>query len=231
MTKIMALLFVLQLVILSQVNAQISILHSFDTPYGTHPDGTLVSDGTYLYGMTEYGGAQSYGTIFRVNKDGSGFTLLHTFNATDGYGRKGSLITDGSYLYGMCLYGGVSNNGIIFKIGNDGSGFQLLRSFSIYDNDGGQPEGFGSLLLDGTFLYGMTQAGSNGDNTKGIIFRIGTDGNDFLVLHGFHNSRTYYYGPVASLITDGTYLYGMTPYEGTYDAGTIFRIDKDGSNF
>src|SRR5947207_8702323 len=45
------------------------------------------SDGA-LYGVTTFGGAHDLGTVFRLNKDGSGFAVLHEFSGGN---------SDGSY--------------------------------------------------------------------------------------------------------------------------------------
>ena len=62
------------------VSAQTSftLLHSFtgQTDDGSDPWGSLISDGSTLYGMTQAGGASNYGTIFSIQTDNSGFTLL-----------------------------------------------------------------------------------------------------------------------------------------------------------
>src|SRR5450755_3107577 len=55
-----------------------SVLHNFnptpgsDTPVVAGPDGAL-------YGMTTGGGSIGFGTIFKVNPDGTGFTNLYSF--------------------------------------------------------------------------------------------------------------------------------------------------------
>src|SRR5260370_8039297 len=52
---------------------------------GRHPSGSLVewNDGA-LYGTTERGGTNDQGTLFRVNKDGSGYSVLANFGGTTG---------------------------------------------------------------------------------------------------------------------------------------------------
>ena len=61
---------------------------------GATPLGSLVLSGDTLYGTASIGGsANSYGTIFKVNTDGTGFTNLHTFGtvaASDPAYPKGS---------------------------------------------------------------------------------------------------------------------------------------------
>jgi hypothetical protein len=65
------------------------ILYSFTGGSdGGNPYGSLVSSGTVLYGTTVYGGifdgSESYGTVFTVSTNGTGFATLHCFDYPDG---------------------------------------------------------------------------------------------------------------------------------------------------
>jgi uncharacterized repeat protein (TIGR03803 family) len=42
---------------------------------GTGPRGSLVVSGSILYGMTRQGGSTLFGTVFKINTDGSGHAL------------------------------------------------------------------------------------------------------------------------------------------------------------
>jgi uncharacterized repeat protein (TIGR03803 family) len=98
------------------------------------------------------------------------FTVLHNFagGAGDGSYPYGSLIQSGSTLYGMTNLGGSSGAGTIFQIRTDGTGFTRLHSFAGGTGDGANP--WGSLILSGSALYGMTYAG--GSSNRGTIFRL-----------------------------------------------------------
>lgn len=193
---------------------------------GRVAQGNLISDGTYLYGMTSDGGANDYGTIFKILLNGTGFTKIFDFNATaDGSWPDGSLLFDGTYLYGMTNSGGTNNLGTIFKIMPDGSGFTKILDFDNTTN-GGNPSG--SLISDGSYLYGMTSVG--GANSNGTIFKIMPNGSGYVTLldfDGADNGR----GPQGTLVSVGGYLYGMTKVGGANDIGTVFRIGKDGSGY
>ena len=65
-----------------------------------------------------------------------------------------NLFSDGTYLYGMTYSGGVNNLGTIFKILPNGSGYIKLLDLEGATN-GSNP--VGSLISDGTYLYGMTR--------------------------------------------------------------------------
>jgi len=193
---------------------------------GKWPNGSLLFDGTFLYGMTVNGGTNGYGTIFKINLSGNSFTKLLDFEgATNGSYPWGSLIFDGTFLYGMTRQGGTSDMGTIFKIMPNGTNYVKLLDFAGTAN-GRLP--FGSLYTDGNFLYGMTWQG--GTNDMGTIFKILPNGTSYEKLLDFAdetNGRV----PKGSLISDGTFLYGMTHLGGTNDLGTMFKIMPDGSGY
>jgi uncharacterized repeat protein (TIGR03803 family) len=84
---------------------------------GANPSGSLIISGGTLYGTTSSGGASGYGTIFKINPDGTGFTLLKEFAGTDGASPYGALISVGGVFYGTTSGGGDSGNGTIFSFG------------------------------------------------------------------------------------------------------------------
>jgi uncharacterized repeat protein (TIGR03803 family) len=155
--------------------------------------------------------------------------LLHEFagGSDDGTFPGGSLILSGTTLYGMTGWGGDNDKGTIFKIQYDGSGFALLHEFPSGAGDGYYP--FGSLILSGSTLYGMTNYGGNYD--KGTVFKIQTDGSGFALLHEFAGGAADGASPRGSLILSGTTLYGMTQYGGDSNMGTVFKIQTNGSGF
>jgi len=196
---------------------------------GQYPRGSLILSGSTLYGMTQIGGDNDMGTIFKVETDGTGYALLHEFAGwtADGQEPWGSLIISGSTLYGMTDLGGDSVWGSIFKIQTDGTGFTLLHSFAGGAADGSFPDG--DLIISGSTLYGMTNGG--GDYDHGTIFKIQTDGTGFTLLHEFAGWPADGALLGESLIISGSTLYGMTGAGGDYDYGTIFKIQTDGTGF
>jgi uncharacterized repeat protein (TIGR03803 family)/surface protein len=213
------------------ISAQYTRLHNFAiSPDGHSPQySTLLSDGTFLYGMTENGGLTNDGTIYKIMLNGTGYVKLFDFNSTTtGNNPQGSLITDGTFLYGMTRASGANNFGTIFKIMPDGTGFTKLLDFNGAGN-GRSP--YGDLTYDGTYLYGMTFAGGvNGPTGSGVIFKLLPDGTGYVKLHDFAtgpNGRL----PYGNLLYDGTFFYGMTSYGGTMDAGVVFKIKPDGTGF
>jgi len=171
-------------------------------PDGSGPYGALVqaTDGE-LYGTTISGGANSWGTVFKITLGGT-LTTLHSFNFSDGYGPIAGLVqaTDGS-LYGTTSFGGVNGSGTVFKITPGGT---LTTVYNFNGNDGGELTGGLVLSTDGNF-YGTTQFGGP---TSGTIFKL-TPGGAMTTLHSFNFSDGAY--PAAGLVqgTDGNF-YGTT---------------------
>ena len=161
-------------------------LKSFGIPAqaAANPTANLIqgSDGT-LYGTTSGSGTSfggNYGTVFKLNTNGSGFTVLHTFtNSPDGANPSAVVKGADGALYGTTYYGGTYDEGTAFKLNTDGSGYQVLYSFGF----GNTMNPAGALVQgsDGA-LYGTT---SGGPSYKGTVFKLSTNGSGFLVLHTF----------------------------------------------
>jgi len=81
----------------------------------------------------------------------------------------------------------------------------------------------------GNSLYGLTYQG--GAYNKGVIFKIDTNGSNYFKMHDFSGVGTDGSNPYGSLLYDGAYLYGMTKEGGTTNAGSIFKIKADGTDF
>ncbi len=194
-------------------------------PYGTkngaYPYGSLISDGTYLYGMTKTGGANNLGVVFKIKLDGTGYSHLVSFSgAVNGANPYGNLIFVGTYLYGMTSSGGLNNKGTIFKIKTDSTGYTNLRHFPGGATYGANP--YGSLTYDGTFLYGMTSGSAN-------IFKILPDGSGYVDLHDFNGINGGI--PYGSLVSNGAFLYGTTYNGGLNQGGVLFKIMPDGTGY
>ncbi|MEO8760895.1 MAG: T9SS type A sorting domain-containing protein [Bacteroidia bacterium] len=193
--------------------------------HGQNPTGSLIFDGTYLYGMVNNGDYLGFGNIFKIKPDGTSYTVIHTFDGTHGSHPSGSLIFDGTFLYGITEKGGSSSNalGTVFKIMPDGSSFSVLNEFT--GTNGSNP--LGSLLLESGIMYGYTYDG--GTNNTGVIFKIMPDGTGFSKLLDF--SLTESNPSYGALVSDGTFLYGMTKRGGTNNLGIVFKIKPNGTGF
>jgi uncharacterized repeat protein (TIGR03803 family) len=119
----------------------------------------------------------------------------------------------------------------------------LLHPFTFANarTDGVRPNG--RLLLLGDNLYGTTERG--GENDRGTVFTVKTDGTGFQVIAHFEAGGSFpphrtedrdpdspgmysdpYALPYSGLIqaTDGK-LYGVAKYGGEHDGGRIFKVD------
>jgi len=216
-----------------------TVLHNFKSSEGDDPHGRLTYDGTHLYGMTKEGDTiptppyfiprhpkKAFGVIFSIDPDGTNYTVLHIFSggADDGATTDhGYLVLDANnVLYGMTTFGGSANEGVLFSIHTDGTAFTLLHTFVGGVTDGANP--YGSLMINGTDLYGTTAAG--GSSNTGTVFHISTDGSNFSILHSFAGNPDGE-KPIDNVIMLNSTLYGMTVFGGTYNEGTIFAIPLD----
>ena len=121
-----------------------------------------------------------------------------------------------------CHFSGVGGYGDVFSVDTNGLNYKELIDFDIVDGE--QP--FGSLVISGTQLFGMTyEGGANGD---GNVFSIDTNGSSFKDILDFNGANGK--GPNGSLLIWGDKLYGMTTNggEGSSPAGCIFSIDTNG---
>ena len=136
----------------------ITVLRQLDyTNDGGYPQGELIkgNDGN-LYGMTNSGGTNTYGTIFRITTAGV-YTVLRAFSYSDGANPYGHLVLgkDGNF-YGITRSGGTSGYGIVFKLTPSGV-YTALHSMN-GTTDGGNCYGSITEGADGN-LYGITYRG------------------------------------------------------------------------
>ena len=151
---------------------------------GANPNAGLLLSGNTLYGTTSQGGPSGYGSVFKVNTDGTGFTNLHYFTAasgayphvtnSDGVFPNAGLILSGNTLYGVATSGGTNGNGTVFALNTDGTDFTVLHCFTATDpSTGTNSDGALSqagLILSGNTLYGTTYFGGSSGN--GTVFSL-----------------------------------------------------------
>jgi len=152
------------------------------------------------------------------------YKVLHNFDGskTDGATPFGSLILSGGNLYGMTTGGGTSGSGTIFEFNIKTKQLTVLHNFDDSKTDGAAP--YGSLILSGTNLYGMTIAGGSAD--VGTIFEFNIKTSQFALLHSFQGEPDDgAYPRYGNLIFSRGNLYGMATIGVAYDTGTIFEFN------
>jgi uncharacterized repeat protein (TIGR03803 family) len=227
--------------VLYQINTDGSgyqILHHFMGSWGSPPDGNspqsgLTLSGSTLYGCTTSGGVNTGGTVFKINTDGGGYQILTSFSNSGECFPYGPPVVSGSTLYGL-LSGSANGDlhGGIYAMGLDGGDYRLTHDFAGKPTDGANP--YGSLILVGSTLYGMTynggQYGNDGDG-YGVIFSINTDGNNYQVRHHFAGYPTDGSHPNGSLTLVGSRLCGMAHEGGSGGGGVIFSMNLEGGDY
>jgi len=189
-------------------------LHSFDSSDGNAAYGALIQAANgKLYGTTNQGGANGYGTIFEITPEGA-LTTLRNFDSTDGaYPYAGLIQATNGGIYGTTYDGGAHGYGTIFRVTPEG----LTTLHSFIPSDGVHPYAPLVQATDGNF-YGVTaHGGANGDGT---IFRMAPDGR-LKTLYSFDSKGASEGGLTQG--TDGN-LYGTTFAGGPDNGGTVFRL-------
>jgi uncharacterized repeat protein (TIGR03803 family) len=171
--------------------------------------------------MSQQGGTNDQGAVFKITAAGV-ITTLHSFACdTDGCFPRGSLIqaTDGNF-YGTTLRGGTNGRGTVFKMTAAGA-VTTLHSFDC-NTEGCDPSAGLIEATDGNF-YGTTQEGDNNFTFFGTVFKM-TAAGALTPLH-FFTCGTEGCAPAASLIqaTDGNF-YGTT----SGVDGSVFKITPTG---
>jgi len=195
---------------------------------GRYPEMTLVQ-GTNgdLYGTTTLGGANNWGTVFKITTAGK-LTTLYSFcsqaSCADGSEPQGGLVlaTNGSF-YGVTGGGGAYGDGTVFKITAAGK----LTSLHSFDRtDGAGPQSGLIQATNGNF-YGTTPV--DGAYGYGTAFEITASGT-LTTLYSFCAGMCLDGSEPNGLIqaTDGNF-YGTTHGQGGCDSGTFFQLTTSGT--
>jgi uncharacterized repeat protein (TIGR03803 family) len=178
----------------------LSTIWTFSETDGKRPLGALLADKTgALYGMTFQGGANGYGTVFKLTPPGNGQTAwtlqtLWSFTGTTDGGnpeQPDALIMDESgALYGTAYTGGSTNAfcgtdgcGVVFKLIPPSEGQTAWTEQTLWTFTGGTDGAYpiNGVIRDRTgALYGMTNGGGNTscapfqafDSGCGVVFKL-----------------------------------------------------------
>jgi hypothetical protein len=204
---------------------------------------TPATDGTGLmtlqvhngkfYGLMGFGidvGGYDSGSLFSMDLDGSNYTVLHIFTPSDhshAYGLSG-MVFDDNVIYISALgrdFAEPEVYGEISRINDDGSNFEIVRQFPRLGE--GSAGYFNKLfLINGKLYFFAAQFSSN----VSIYGRIDTDGTHLEILHTFSGDEAKSINRIA-FNDDSSSIYGFGNTGGVNDAGTVFKINLDGTGY
>jgi uncharacterized repeat protein (TIGR03803 family) len=196
----------------AQSGSKYSVLYNFPgAPAGSFGGNEVTPDSSgNIYGTTIFGGANNYGSVFRLASDGSE-SVLHSFSEGDSPDAPVLILPNGNMIG--------TSGGTIWQIASDGT-FSVLHSFTV--DDGFSPSGKLVQDKDGN-LYGTCQLG--GEHNNGTVFEY-TAAGQFTVLHRFGGDDGL--SPTRGVVIDNKgNLYGATSFGGTTDQGTVYKIARD----
>jgi uncharacterized repeat protein (TIGR03803 family) len=145
-------------------------LYNFDEA-ANQPLAGLVMSGNVLYGTTTEGtpvpGGAPYGSVFKINMDGTGFTNFYTLDPGLNAGHPNTGIAiNGDAIFATSL-GFDAYGGTVFQVSTNGTGYTNLTSF----NSPGDPGTLWGVTFLGGNLYCTSSNG--GTNNNGTVFKLG----------------------------------------------------------
>jgi uncharacterized repeat protein (TIGR03803 family) len=221
---------------------KVTTLYNFcsqaDCADGSFPNGLVLGANGNFYGTTQTGGVYNHGTLFEMTPGGN-LTTLYKFcqlsECADGFTPLGTLVQGvNESFYGVTEFGGGDPRecgvgcGTAFEITAEGK-LTTLHVFCGGSSclEGALPQAGLVLATNGNF-YGSTY--SRGKYEEGAIYEITPSGKTS-ALYGFCSQSNCTDGrnPESALIqaSDGN-LYGVTPFGGTLNGGTAFKITLSG---
>src|ERR1700690_3633752 len=199
-----------------------TVLYTFELGQGNNfPNGqdpAQLGEGSdgMLYGETQLGGANNAGTIFRLNRDGSGFQVIHSFcpSCGDAYDPLGMAAGANGEVYGATFYAKVSKCycGSIFSVNVATGKYKIVKVTRSAPSN--------------------PVAGSNGMlywTVEGNLFIYNETTRKMQSIHLKLPKVDHFKGTAASLVfgANGN-LYGIYGVIGTGEG--LFEIQPDGTN-
>ena len=181
-----------------------------------------------FWGITEQGGTDGVGSVYKTDSNGNNPTTVHSF--TLDYPGKDpenlTLVELNGLLYGTTIDGGLNEEGTLFSYDPVNDVFTNLIEF---DNGitGGSPQG--KFTIANGKLYGI--ASSNGPNGSwGTIYEYDPNTAAIQVIHDFDGMPAAGIEAEITLGSDGN-LYGVGRSIGTNFESVIYKYDFASSNF
>ena len=198
---------------------------------GATPRAGLYYDGAgTFWGTTYFGGNDSGGTIFKVNRASGALTTVYHFSvnrtAVNGENPYSGLVSDGTgFLWGTTSQNGTTSNGTVYKVRMSTGAVTKVVQFMTAAVNGAYP--FGGLASDGAgFFAGTTQRG--GAANFGTVFKVEASTGTMTKLAEFTSNGDSNRGahPWGELVSDGAGSFlGTTNTGGTGGLGTIFKVN------
>jgi uncharacterized repeat protein (TIGR03803 family) len=218
------------------------VLYMFNGFDGAFPLPGLIMDSSgNLYGTTNGGGANGYGTVFELVKSSGSYAekVLYSFGATAADGRypvAGLLMDPAGNLFGTTSEDGgpfscgLTSCGTVFELVNSPSGYTERVLYTFAESGGANP--LAGLVMDSSGnLYGT--ASNGGAYGSGTAFELINSSGTYTekVLHSFGGTPADGVMPAASLLMDGSgNLFGTTKMGGSatlcdgQGCGTVFEL-------
>jgi uncharacterized repeat protein (TIGR03803 family) len=212
-----------------------SVIHAFtggkDGSIGSL--GSLLLDAAgNLYGVTELGGANGAGAVYKLSKTSRGpwkTTVLYDFKGMpDAANPYGGLIFDkAGNLYGTTYFGGATGMGAVFQLipGPDGAWQENVLYSFLGGTDGSFPT---TTLVFNTAgnLYGTTSTGGRPSCDCGTVFKLTLSGGSWneKIVHLFGVGRDGSSPNYGLTLDRKGNLYGTTPVGGMGGQGIVFQL-------
>ena len=208
---------------------------------GAYPEGPLtMDDDGNLYGVTSFGGTNSTGTVYKLNKTDGTWTITYLYNfgpqlGGDGFNPNSVVYYHGA-LFGTTPYGGKGEgqSGTVFTVwpnSNGGWSESILHNFAVSNNDGQHPNGGLAFDSEGN-IYGTTFFG--GSNQGGTVFQLSrlSDGSwQEHTLHSFTYRDGYQPGAATPVFDSQGNLYSTTAGGGSAGLGVVFELTPSGNKW
>jgi uncharacterized repeat protein (TIGR03803 family) len=212
----------------------ITVLYAFrgGTIDGAVPNGNVAFDAAgNMYGTTNYGGQNNYGTIWELTRSGGTWTetVLYSFDGTHGsYPLSGVALDSAGNLYGTTSAGGANGYGEVYELTHSGSNWSIQVLHSLQNgSDGRSPIG-GVVLDNAGNVYASAQHG--GQNSGGTVFELSPANGawNFSLLYSLSGLA----GPSSSLTLDSSgSLYGTTYQDGNNQVGNVFELSPSNGSW
>ncbi|MGA9018857.1 MAG: choice-of-anchor tandem repeat GloVer-containing protein [Candidatus Cybelea sp.] len=199
-------------------------------PDPANPSAGLTKFRGILYGTTESGGENSWGSVFTVTPSGKEKTLYSFKGQMDGALPEASLTAVNGTFFGTTQAGGGTpyGEGTVFEVTAKGAE-KVVYAFR-GEPDGSRP--LSTLIPENGFLYGTTVnggTGSCGTSGCGTIFKVTESGSESII-HSFAGAPDGAYPESGLLYFDGAF-YGTTAEGGPNNNGTVFKITPSGTEY